>query len=110
MLLKVDEKQGKGNERMTEQSQFVEAMKQHHRNCYRREEFRWLWRPDGLNHTGVWAFGGNNKDVPPSLVWVKLTGPTLKTDCGWYCYIGPIPEFSNTIYYDEHSEGTQVNG
>jgi hypothetical protein len=120
VLLKVDATQGKGNEIMTKQERMEraerimqdhrKAIKLHHKACYNKEEFKWLWYANGIPHTGIWAFGGYNKDELPKLAEVLLAVPASDPQPGWYCYIGPIPEFSNTIYYDEHLEGTQVNG
>lgn len=85
------------------------AMRLHHKSCYGVGEFRWLWREDGANHPGIWAFGGWHKDRLPILMEVRVSVPSSTPQPGWYCYIGPIPEFSNTIYYDEHSEGTRTD-
>jgi len=80
-----------------------------HNSSYGTKEFRWLWHDNGVDCPGVWACGGYSKDMPPKLIEVWLLKPKSKSVRGWYCYIGPTPKFSDTIYYEEHSEGVRIN-
>jgi len=68
------------------------ACKKHHISSYGKEIFKWEWGT--LDHEGIWAYGGNNKDLPAVLLGATLQVPCHDNVEGWYCYIGPVPNFT----------------
>lgn len=69
--------------------QLERVHREHHRNHYSRDYFEWEWRT--VEHTGVWAYGGNCQKTEPELISVSLKVPDKEQLPGWYCYIGPTP-------------------
>jgi hypothetical protein len=65
--------------------------RQHHTSCYNKTKFKWTWCT--IDHVGIWAFGGF-KDAP-SFTDAAFRVPVSHDEKkpGWYCYIGPEPEF-----------------
>lgn len=65
----------------------------HHVACYGKEKFQWVWQK--VDTLGVYAYGGN-KEEPNSWgmgVSIIVPKPEDESVAGWYCYIGPIPNF-----------------
>lgn len=73
-----------------------EMTRQHHKSCYNKEKFRWEWTT--ISHLGIWAFGGHNKEKSPHFIDAAFKVPKREAEQvpGWYCYIGPQPEFENS--------------
>lgn len=66
----------------------------HHKHHYNRERFKFEWQT--LDHIGIWSYGGKDKDKIPTLAkWTKVCTPYHDNVEGWFCYIGPLPEFTN---------------
>ena len=65
----------------------------HHLRHYGVEKLKWEWGT--IDHLGVWAFGGDNKEKSPVLKDIGVQVPKSSDEkiYGWYCYVGPIPEF-----------------
>ena len=63
----------------------------HHTNCYNVSKFTWKWGT--IDHVGIWAYGGS--DAKPFFLDASFDVPKRECDKieGWYCYIGPEPEF-----------------
>jgi hypothetical protein len=72
---------------------FKRVEKEHHSTCYGVQEFEFFWGE--ADCPGIWAYGGPHKDAPPCLLWAKYLIPKKDKTPGWFCYIGPRPEFSN---------------
>ena len=76
---------------------YEQISKEHHKHHYGVEKFKWEWQ--NVHCLGVWAFGGNNKEGGPVSCNVEVSilvpKPSNESVEGWYCYIGPIPEFNN---------------
>ncbi len=75
---------------------YEQISKEHHKYHYGVEKFEWKWQT--VHCLGVWAFGGNNKlngpvscNVEVSILVPKQANESVE---GWYCYMGPIPEFT----------------
>lgn len=68
---------------------------EHHVSCYNKSSFQWEWQT--VDHLGIWAFGGANKDVAPRFKNAEFLVPVSHDDkvAGWYCYIGPEPQFDS---------------
>ena len=69
-----------------------EIDKDHHFWSYAKASFKFEWQ--AVEHIGVWAFGGDNKDLEPNVKEVSIIVPTLEKKEGWYFYIGPIPNIN----------------
>lgn len=67
--------------------------REHQAACYGRDSLQFEWKK--IEHTGVWAWGGPYKDEPPILLRVSLCVPCNNEEYGWYCYLGPRPNFTN---------------
>lgn len=69
--------------------------REHHQNCYNKDKFKWEWQT--IDHLGIWAFGGDDKNKEPYFKDAKFSVPKAHNEKkeGWYCYIGPEPEFSS---------------
>lgn len=75
-------------------SKDIERMySEHHKSCYGGAEFEFTWCE--LDCPGIWAYGGPIQDEPPVFMWAKWSIPAAERKPGWYCYIGPRPEFKN---------------
>jgi hypothetical protein len=70
-----------------------QAYAKHHKACYNREKFKWEWCE--IEHPGIWAFGGYDRKKPPEFISAYWAVPRPEKDYGWYCYIGPKPEFES---------------
>jgi hypothetical protein len=71
------------------------AYAQHHKDCYNREAFKWEWCE--IEHPGIWALGGYDRNVAPEFKDAQWCVPAPEKVPGWYCYIGPMPEFADGI-------------
>lgn len=69
---------------------------EHHVSCYGKPSFVWEWCT--VDHLGIWAFGGTDKDKTPRFIDAGFRVPVRHDDKtpGWYCYIGPEPHFNET--------------
>ena len=56
-------------------------------------EHEWVWGT--LDHLGVWAFGGDGQR--PEFQSVSFQVPKHDGVIGWYCYMGPMPEFKDQL-------------
>lgn len=74
--------------------------REHHQACYNKDKFKWEWCT--IDHLGIWAFGGIDKKSTPYFLNAKfcVPQPDNKKEFGWYCYIGPQPEFISTNLKD----------
>ncbi len=70
-----------------------EAYVNHHKACYGQEKLTFEWQSP--EHPGVWAWGGPHGDAPPVFLGVKWVVPSGTVSLGWWCYLGPRPEFTN---------------
>lgn len=68
-----------------------QAVREHHKDCYNKSYFKWEWQT--VDHLGIWAFGGSDKNVNPHFISAEFMVPKRDKVPGWYCYIGPQPEF-----------------
>ncbi len=70
-----------------------EINRAHHKRHYGVEKLKWEWGT--VDHLGVYAFGGGNKDAAPTFRYIQVECPKRESEktLGWYCYVGPIPEF-----------------
>lgn len=64
-----------------------------HSKCYGKEKLRFEWST--VTHPGVWACGGGRSDLPPVLVGITFQVPQEESECAWWCYLGPRPNFEN---------------
>ena len=72
-----------------------EAYVNHHKACYGQEKLTFQWQlPE---HPGIWAYGGKYQDDPPIFLGVRWIVPDAARPAGWWCYLGPVPEFSNEV-------------
>lgn len=69
--------------------QIEEIGRLHHKNCYGKEKFK--WERQDIHCVGIWAFGGYGDS--PKFERVALLTPPETSFPGWWCYIGPVPEF-----------------
>lgn len=72
-----------------------EAYANHHKACYGKEKLTFEWTTP--EHPGIWAMGGWIKDLAPIFLGVRWVVPVESGDTrlGWWCYLGPKPEFVN---------------
>lgn len=72
-----------------------EISRLHHLNHYGREKLKWEWGT--IDHLGVWATGSGNKNETPTFMRIGVECPKQLSEkvSGWYCYVGPIPEFED---------------
>ena len=73
-----------------------ECSRLHHTDCYNKPKFKWEWCK--IDTCGIWAFGGLDQSKNPHFIDAAWRVP-VKYDHqieGWYCYIGPEPEFGET--------------
>jgi hypothetical protein len=68
------------------------ARADHHEHYYGKKCFQFEWQT--LDHLGIWAYGGRYKSKKPThYKWLKICAPYHDNVEGWFCYIGPIPDF-----------------
>lgn len=70
-----------------------ETYRKHHEKCYNRTEFEFEWTT--LAHPGIWVFGGSDKNVKPTVEYIKWCVPKEDEEEGWYIYIGPRPSIKD---------------
>lgn len=65
--------------------------KKHHEASYGVSKFEIKWQT--VDHIGVWAYCGKDEFPDKTNVQVSVIVPQQIKELGWYCYMGPIPEF-----------------
>ena len=88
-----------------------------HRSYYNRERFDWHWcRPE---HLGLWAHGGDIRDIPPEEnddpESVMIVVPSEEYEWGWWAYLGPPPRFNRAaalqeMVIDDYKRGARKDG
>lgn len=66
-----------------------------HFRSYGKPKFRFEW--GCVTHPGIWACGGGSQSSSPVLIDVAFQVPSQNPEYGWWCYIGPRPEFENEL-------------
>lgn len=72
-----------------------QMVKEHHIACYGKEKFIWKWQR--VDYIGIWAFGGSDENQQPIFISAEFQVPKIDKELGWYCYLGPVPDFHDNI-------------